>query len=83
MDKLFQTITDNLPSKFTEAHRDFIMIRTSAAYTAPEILGKIWVKLWNWVQTYVIPCDTEPWTIPIREVWQDCMQIVNSKKEQS
>jgi len=35
------------------------------------------------VQTYVIPCDTEPWTIPIREVWQDCMQIVNSKKEQS
>jgi len=82
MNKLFQTITDNLPSNHDDAHSDFTLIRTNAAYTAPEIMGNIWIKLWNWMQIYVIPYDTEPWTIPIREVWQECMQNVNSINNQ-
>ena len=82
MDKLFQTITDNLPSNHDVAHNNFTMIRTNAAYTAPEIMGNIWIKLWNWIQTYIIPHDTESWTIPIRDAWQECMQIINSNKEQ-
>tara|TARA_Y100000590_G_C15377232_1_gene884915 strand:- start:49 stop:300 length:252 start_codon:yes stop_codon:yes gene_type:complete len=82
MDKLFQVITDNLPSHYNNAHHNLTLIKTTTAYTAPELMGNIWIKLWNWVQTYIIPYDTEPWTIPIRESWQECMQIVNSKKEQ-
>ena len=82
MDKLFQVITDNLPSDHDKAHSNFTMIRTSAAYCPPELMGNIWIKLWNWIQTYVIPHDTESWTNPIRDAWQECMQIVNSNKEQ-
>ena len=45
-------------------------------------MGNIWIKLWNWIQTYIIPHDAESWTNPVREAWQECMQIINSKKEQ-
>ena len=82
MDKLFQTITDNLPSDRNDAHNNLTLIRTTAAYTAPELMGNIWIKLWNWVQTYIIPFDAESWTIPIREVWQECMKIVNSSPKE-
>ena len=40
MDKLFQVITDNLPSHYNNAHHNLTLIRTNAAYTAPELNGK-------------------------------------------
>ena len=46
-------------------------IRRSAAYMAPELHCNLYDDLFAFfILSHVAPCDTEPWTVPIREVWQ-------------
>lgn len=62
-----------------EGYDALVRIQNAYSYRAPECQGSLWNDLFtDFIVPYVVPFDTEPWAIPIKQQWAQAMQAVNT-----